>query len=201
MSSLVTETSTMSNKTFDIEDTNNGSMVSSNNNNSIIFHSDANYFMKFWLDGVFRLVVGSLGIFMNSFAIWILVSEQKMQNLFFHILACSLISDNGYLLMDMFCALYHEFNVYSLAWILPYTAYPLKRIFYTSNILTTLFCLMKGIVSSLVIRGNIAPGILQNFDTKDFESTFFLFSCFPLVSVYLLSSATVLHSMIMMTRK
>jgi hypothetical protein len=128
----------MSNASFDIEEMKNGSIFSFNNKNNSSVQSDADYFMDFWLDGMFKLVVGLLGIFMNSIAIWILVSERKMQKMFLHILTCSLISDNGFLITDMFCNLYHKFKVSSLAWILPYTAYPFKDIFYTSNILTTL---------------------------------------------------------------
>ena len=127
LSSLITATTNITSNTgFD------------NNTSTSNLQSDENYFMNFWLDGIFKLIVGFLAMFMNSIAIWILVSQKKMQNMFLHILTCSLIFDNGYMLMEILCTLYWEFKVSFLVWILPYIAYPLKEIFYTSNILITL---------------------------------------------------------------
>ena len=82
--------------------------------------------------------MGVLGIFMNSVAIWILVSERKMQSMFLHILTFSFVCDIGYLFAEILATLHHEFNVYDLVWLLPYFAYPFKEIFYAANILTTI---------------------------------------------------------------
>ena len=101
-------------------------------------HDNENSFMDFWLDGVCKLFIGCLGIFMNAIGIWILITQQRMQNMFLHILTCSLACDNGYMLMEMLGTLYHEFKVKFLVWILPQIVYPLKEIFYTSNILVTI---------------------------------------------------------------
>lgn len=58
--------------------------------------------------------------------------------MFLHILACSLIIDNSYLLMGMFNTLYHAFRLRFLIWILPYFSYPFNNVFYTSNVLITI---------------------------------------------------------------
>ena len=97
-----------------------------------------NRFMDFWVDGVFKLFVGNLGIFMNTIGVWILITQKRMQNMFLHILTCSLICDNGYMAMEMLSTLYHEFKVGFLIWILPQFVYPFKEIFYTCNILVTI---------------------------------------------------------------
>ena len=99
---------------------------------------DENPFMDFWIDGILKLCLGCFGIFMNSLAISILVTQKKMQSMFLHILTCSLICDNGYMLMEMLTTLFYEFKVNDLVWIIPHFAFPFKEIFYTSNILITL---------------------------------------------------------------
>ena len=101
-------------------------------------NDDENLFMKFWFDGVFRIFIGCLGFSMNSLAIWILISHKKMQSMFLHILTCSLIFDNGYLVMDMLTLLYYNIKVEALIWILPYITFPFTDIFYTANILITI---------------------------------------------------------------
>ena len=84
------------------------------------------------------MAMGILAISMNSVAIWILLSEKKMQSMFLHILAFSFVCDNGYILAEIIATLYHEFGVVELMWTLPYFAYPFKEIFYAANILTTI---------------------------------------------------------------
>ena len=93
---------------------------------------------KFLVDGVLKMCMGLLGIFMNSIAIWILVTERKMQSMFLHILTFSFVCDIGYLFAEFLATLHHEFNVYDLVWLLPHFAYPFKEIFYAANILTTI---------------------------------------------------------------
>ena len=101
-------------------------------------HGNENRLMDFWLDGVFKLSIGSLGIIMNTIGIWILYTQPRMQSMFLHILTCSLACDNGYMAMEMLSTFYHEFKISFLVWILPHFVYPFKEIFYTCNILVTI---------------------------------------------------------------
>ena len=101
-------------------------------------HNNEDRFMDFWVDGVFKLFIGGLGISMNTIGIWILITQQRMQNMFLHILTCSLVFDNAYMAMEMLSTLYHEFKITFLVWILPQVVYPFKEIFYTCNILVTI---------------------------------------------------------------
>ena len=94
--------------------------------------------MKFWLDGIITIALGSLAILINSLAIWILVRQQKMQSMFLHILTCSLVFDNGFILMQVLIALFYDFKLSGLVWLLPHFAFPLKEVFYTCNILCTI---------------------------------------------------------------
>ena len=71
-------------------------------------------------------------------AIWILVSEKKMQRMFMHLLAFSLVCDNGFILSAFLTICYHEFDLAIFMWTLPWLAYPLKEIFYLANILVTI---------------------------------------------------------------
>ena len=73
------------------------------------------------------------GLFLNSMAIWILVSNEK---LFMNMLAFLLVCDCGFILCDFIIACYHELGLVFLVWPLP-VFYPLKEIFYLSNILCT----------------------------------------------------------------
>jgi hypothetical protein len=82
--------------------------------------------------------MGVFGIFMNSIAIWILVTAKKMQSMFLHILAFSFVCDNGYLFAEILSTMYYEFKVEDVMWFLPYFAFPFKEIFYTANILITI---------------------------------------------------------------
>ena len=116
------------------------SMVNISNDDMInsSHHGNENRLMDFWLDGVFKLSIGSLGIIMNTVGIWILCTQPRMQSMFLHILTCSLACDNGYMAMEMLSTLYHEFKISFLVWILPHFVYPFKEIFYTCNILVTI---------------------------------------------------------------
>ena len=84
------------------------------------------------------MCMGLLGIVMNSIAIWILITERKMQSMFLHILTFSFVCDIGYLFAEFLATLHHEFKVHGLVWLLPHFAYPFKEIFYAANILTTI---------------------------------------------------------------
>ena len=122
------------------ETSSNFSIISSTISASCTDSSDhkENAFMDYWIDGVLKICGGCFGSIMNAIAIWILVSEKRMQKMFLHILTCSLLFDNGYMLMEIITTMYWEFKVKNLVWILPHLAYPLKEIFYTANILTTI---------------------------------------------------------------
>ena len=102
----------------------------------------ANPDLDFWVDGILQLLLGLFGIFINSIAIWILVSKKKMQLMFLHLLACFLIVDNAYLLMSMLTTLHYEFKLttgsYGLTWIIANFTIPFKDIFYTAGVLLTL---------------------------------------------------------------
>ena len=93
--------------------------------------------MEFWVDGVLKIALACCGIFINTIAIWILIGQEKMQTMFLHILTCSFIVDNGYMLMEILVTMYFDFQIYSLAWILPHLAFPFKGIFYTFHQLIT----------------------------------------------------------------
>ena len=93
---------------------------------------------KYLVDGILKMCMGLLGIVMNSIAIWILVTERKMQSMFLHILTFSFVCDIGYLFAEFLATLHHEFKVHDLVWLLPHFAYPFKEIFYAANILTTI---------------------------------------------------------------
>ena len=77
-----------------------------------------------------------LGLFLNSMAIWILVSKQSMQKMFMHLLGFSLVCDNFFILLDFIIACYHELGLSFLVWTLP-VFYTLKEVFYLANILCT----------------------------------------------------------------
>ena len=87
---------------------------------------------------VLKIGIQGLGLFLNSMAIWILVSEKKMQQMFMHLLAFSLVCDNGFILSDFLTICYHELHLDIFVWTLPWFAYPLKEIFYLANILVTI---------------------------------------------------------------
>ena len=82
--------------------------------------SDENEFLNVWLDGVLKLCLACFGLFINSIAIWILVTEKKMQRMFLHILTSSFLVDNGYMLMEILASLYYEYKITALGWILPH---------------------------------------------------------------------------------
>ena len=85
-----------------------------------------------------RFAIQGLGLFLNSMAIWILVSKEKMQRIFMHLLAISLVCDNGFIITDFLTACYHELDLDIFVWTLPWFAYPLKEVFYLANILITI---------------------------------------------------------------
>ena len=90
------------------------------------------------IDEVLKQILIVFGIFINSIAIWILVSQKRMQNMFLHLLACSLVADNGFLVMALITTMYYEFKVKQLAGIVSYMSIPFKEIFFTGNVLITM---------------------------------------------------------------
>ena len=100
-----------------------------------------NFYLDLLVDKILKQALACFGIFINSIAIWILVSNKKMQNMFLHFLACSLIADNGYLLMALLTTLYWEFKVNSSLFfngMVGYITIPFKEVFYTANVLITI---------------------------------------------------------------
>ena len=97
-----------------------------------------NYFVDLLFGKGLRFGIQGLGLFLNSMAIWILVSKEKMQRIFMHLLAISLVCDNGFIITDFLTACYHELDLDIFVWTLPWFAYPLKEIFYLANILITI---------------------------------------------------------------
>ena len=93
--------------------------------------------MNLLLGKVLKFGIQGLGLFLNSMAIWILVTEKKMQRMFMHLLAFSLVCDNGFILADILTTCYHELHIDIFALTLPWFAYPLKEIFYFANIFIT----------------------------------------------------------------
>jgi len=96
-----------------------------------------NQFLDKVIDEVLKQVLICVGIFINSIAIWILVSHKKMQNMFLHLLACSLVSSNGFMIMSLITTLRYEFKVKSLVPIASFISIPFKEIFFTASILIT----------------------------------------------------------------
>ena len=97
-----------------------------------------NYIVNLLFKKGLKIGIQGLGLFLNSMAIWILVSEKKMQRMFMHLLAFSLVCDNGFILSDFLTICYHELHLDIFVWTLPWFAYPLKEIFYLANILVTI---------------------------------------------------------------
>ena len=93
--------------------------------------------MNLLLGKVLKFGIQGLGLFLNSMAIWILVTEKKMQRMFMHLLAFSLVCDNGFILADILTTCYHELHLDIFVWTLPWFAYPFKEIFYFANIFIT----------------------------------------------------------------
>ena len=96
-----------------------------------------NYIVNLLLGKVLKFGIQGLGLFLNSMAIWILVTEKKMQRMFMHLLAFSLVCDNGFILTDILTSCYHELHMDIFVWTLPWFAYPFKEIFYFANIFIT----------------------------------------------------------------
>jgi len=96
-----------------------------------------NVFMDKFFDEVLKQILIVLGIFINSIAIWILVSHKKMQNMFLHLLALSLVANNGFMIMALITTLFYEFKVKTLAGIVSYMSIPFKEIFFTASVLIT----------------------------------------------------------------
>ena len=57
--------------------------------------------------------------------------------MFMHLLAFSLVCDNGFILTDILTSCYHELHLDIFVWTLPWFAYPFKEIFYFANIFIT----------------------------------------------------------------
>ena len=96
-----------------------------------------NYILNLLLGKGLKFGIQGLGLFLNSMAVWILVGEKKMQRMFMHLLAFSLLCDNGFILTDILTTCYHELHIDIFALTLPWFAYPLKEIFYFANIFIT----------------------------------------------------------------
>ena len=94
--------------------------------------------MNLLLGKVLKFGIQGLGLFLNSMAVWILVSKKETQRMFMHLLAFSLVCDNGFILSDFLTICYHELHLDIFVWTLPWFAYPLKEIFYLANILITI---------------------------------------------------------------
>ena len=97
-----------------------------------------NEFLDMFVDRVLKQLLNCFGFFINSIAIWILVTNKKMQNIFLHLLACSLVADNGFLFMELLTTLFYEFRYMSLVGVAAYVSIPFKEIFYTANLLITM---------------------------------------------------------------
>ena len=98
---------------------------------------DENYYLDRIVDEILKQVLICLGIFINSIAIWILMTHKKMQNMFLHLLACSMVADNGFLLMALITTLFYEFKLNFLAWPVSYISIPFMEIFFTAGLLIT----------------------------------------------------------------
>ena len=96
-----------------------------------------NYIVNLLFKKGLKIGIQGLGLFLNAMAIWILVSEKKMQRMFMHLLAFSLVCDNGFILADILTTCYHELHLDIFVWTLPWFAYPFKEIFYFANIFIT----------------------------------------------------------------
>ena len=90
--------------------------------------------------GVIKVVFGFLGLFINSVGIFVLIKEKSLRNIFNHIFACSLITDNIYLIAGAIITFYFHFDVKypALASLVPHFAIPFKHIALTANILITI---------------------------------------------------------------
>ena len=99
-------------------------------------------------------------------AIWILVCEKKMQRMFMHLLAFSLVCDNGFILSDFLTICYHELDLAIFMWTLPWFAYPLKEIFYLANILVTIALSYERYVMVMDNSGYRAQMEIKHFRCK-----------------------------------
>ena len=105
--------------------------------NCSVINGHENYYLDLIVDEIVKQVLICLGKFINSIAIWILVTHKKMQKMFLHLLACSMVANNGFLLMALTNTLFYEFKLNFLAWPVAYVSIPFKEIFFTAELLIT----------------------------------------------------------------
>merc|ERR1712016_497166 len=115
----------------------NGICKNKTKGNDTYIKCQENEFLDMFVDYFLKQFLICLGFFINSIAIWILVTNKKMQNIFLHLLACSLVADNGFLFMALLTTLFYQFKYMSLVGIAAYVSIPFKEIFYTANLLIT----------------------------------------------------------------
>lgn len=99
---------------------------------------DTEEFQNFWIDGVVRFTFLCVGFIINGISISLLLSKKKLQSMFNHLLACSLITDNCYLFVQAFLLVFYQFDALSIYWLLPYFAFPFQDVFQTANALLTI---------------------------------------------------------------
>ena len=116
----------------------NGICKNKTKGNDTYIECKDNEYLELLVDRVLKQLLSCFGFFINSIAIWILVTNKKMQNIFLHLLACSLVADNGFLFMELLTTLFYEFKYMSLVGIAAYVSIPFKEIFYTANLLITM---------------------------------------------------------------
>ena len=91
------------------------------------------------VNGIISCTCAGIGLSLNIFAIFILMSKKDLYNLFNRLLTCLLCFDNCLLVSWIFFRLYVDFNIKTdlFIWIFPYFTYPFVNIATTASTFMT----------------------------------------------------------------
>ena len=95
--------------------------------------------IHYWFDGVVGISIVLIGLVMNTIASVVLLTNESMKQLIYHLLSALFIINNVFLFTQLINILYYDFKCQALIFLIPYLIYPIEK----SSISATVFCIVS----------------------------------------------------------
>ena len=95
--------------------------------------------IHYWFGGVVGISIVLIGLVMNTIASVVLLTNESMKQLIYHLLSALFIINNVFLFTQLINILYYDFKYQALIFLIPYLIYPIEK----SSISATVFCIVS----------------------------------------------------------
>ena len=95
--------------------------------------------IHYWFGGVVGISIVLIGLVMNTIASVVLLTNESMKQLIYHLLSALFIINNVFLFTQLINILYYDFKYQPLIFLIPYLIYPIEK----SSISATVFCIVS----------------------------------------------------------